>query len=73
MKIGNDDELLTYEQAARLLNMSVATIRTYASIGKLQRIKIFDESRILKSDIEAHIIPGRSEFRADAVRRAQSL
>jgi excisionase family DNA binding protein len=75
MKIQPDDCLLTIEEAAKLLTLSPATLRTYCSNGKIPRVKVLDETRILKSDAERLIRYGRSEVRADAftARRGQSL
>ena len=75
MKLQPDDILLTIEEAAALLTLSPKTVRSYCSLGKIPRVKIFDETRILKRDAEALIYYGRSEVRADAftARRGQSL
>lgn len=75
MHIQPDDKLLTIEQAAELLNLSPATVRTYCSNGKIPRLKVFDETRILRSTAESLIQPGRTEWRATAftARRGQNL
>ena len=44
-----EERLLTYSEAARMLNLSEATLRRYVSQGRLPHLKLFRSVRFLAS------------------------
>jgi excisionase family DNA binding protein len=75
MLLHDNDRLMTVEEVAEMLRLAVPTVRAYLAEGKIERLKVFGQTRIRKSEAERHIIRGRTEWRADAftARRGQSL
>lgn len=63
----NEDEpLLTYLEAARLLNLSETTLRRYVSLGRLPHLKLFKSVRFFPSRLrewlkENEVKPARKE------------
>ena len=60
------DELLTVPTAAKLLNISPATVTTYLSRGILQRTKIGRRTMLTRTELERFVreggnVPKRSQ------------
>jgi excisionase family DNA binding protein len=57
LKIATEDKLYTPKEAAALLGITVSTVRSWFSTGKLRRIKVGRLTRALESELLAMITP----------------
>ncbi len=51
----SDDELLTVEKVAEILDVHIKTVRAYIADGELPAIKLKREYRIQRSDLDEFI------------------
>jgi excisionase family DNA binding protein len=58
-------DLLTVLQVAALLQCKPSTIRAWFTQGRLRRIKVGRLTRILRRDVDAFILSGRTQAKPD--------
>lgn len=59
LKVSDEEEILIADDVARLLKVTIGTIRTKTSNGELPSMKRFGKNYYLKSEIIAYLKEGR--------------